>query len=885
MIEQEQAARKDFFISYTGADRLWAEWIAWQLEDAGYSVVFQKSFPPGPSFAQEMTLALEETNNTLAVLSPDYVDALSMNAKWSEALNVGPSNDQRAPILVRVREMHDLRKSMWLLITYLDLVGLDEQEARKVLLEGICWVASKPPSSPFHTLITVGQPRFPGSFPPIWNVPYPQNPYFTGRESLLAQLAEALRAGQIMSVAQPQAISGLGGIGKTQLALEYAYRSRQDYDAVFWVTANSREALIAGYADIARRLELPQHSEQDQTLTLLAVQQWLQTHLKWLLILDNADDVEMVREFLPSAPSGHIILTTRAFSLGPVARRLDVDTLTPEEGVLLLLRRAGLIQPNSTLEEVPSATIDQARAITAELGSLPLALDQAGAYIQETGCSLLDFIKLYQAQRRELLMIRGTVAPDHPRPVATTWTLAFEKIAQKSPAAVELLQLSAFLAPDAIPEELIIGGAADFSPALKSIVNDRIALNSTIATLLQYSLMRRDSSNKTLSIHRLVQAVLLDSMDEETAHQWAERAVRIINQVFPSGEFETWAQCDRLLPHALACAAWIEQYHLSLSEATHLLNRIGHYLSERARYSEAEPLWKRALEISEQQSGLLHPDTATSLNNLAELYRQQGKYEQAEPLYQRALHIWEQALGPEHPDVACSLYGLANLYRKQSKYAAAEPLYQRALRIREQHLGSEHPDVAYSLNGLANLYRKQGKHAAAEPLYQRALAIREHVLGPDHPYTAKALNNLAHLYTDQGNFAQAEPLYQRALAIRERVLGPDHPDTAQTLNNLALLYSDQGKFEQAEPLYQRALTIREQVLGSDHPDTATTLNNLANLYRDQGKFEQAEPLYQRALLTREKTLGPENPATITVRQHLASLQKKKIRQTKRQHPE
>src|SRR5215469_2759348 len=156
MTEQEQATRKDFFISYTGADRLWAEWIAWQLEDAGYSVIFQKSFPPGPSFAREMTLALEATNHTLAVLSPDYVDALSMSTGWSEALNVGPSNEERKLIFVRVREMHDLRKSTWLLISYLDLVGLDEQEARKTLLEGISWVSSKPPNSPFHTLITVG---------------------------------------------------------------------------------------------------------------------------------------------------------------------------------------------------------------------------------------------------------------------------------------------------------------------------------------------------------------------------------------------------------------------------------------------------------------------------------------------------------------------------------------------------------------------------------------------------------------------------------------------------------------------------------------------------------------------------------------------------------
>src|SRR6266849_808022 len=197
MVEQEQATCKDFFISYAGADRLWAEWIAWQLEDAGYSVVFQKSFPPEQKFVQEMKTALEGTNHTLAVFSPDYVDALSMSAEWAEALSTDPSSKQRVLIPVQVRETRNRLKSILPLISYLDLVGLDEQEARKVLLEGIGWVSSKPPTSPFHTLITVGQPRFPGSFPPIWNVPYPRNPYFTGREELLAQLAEALRAGKI----------------------------------------------------------------------------------------------------------------------------------------------------------------------------------------------------------------------------------------------------------------------------------------------------------------------------------------------------------------------------------------------------------------------------------------------------------------------------------------------------------------------------------------------------------------------------------------------------------------------------------------------------------------------------------------------------------------
>ena len=304
-----------------------------------------------------------------------------------------------------------------------------------------------------------------------------------------------------------------------------------------------------------------------------------------------------------------------------------------------------------------------------------------------------------------------------------------------------------------------------------------------------------------------------------------------------------------------------------------ILNNLGLALSASADYSEAEPLYQRALAISEKALGPDHPSTATSLNNLALLYKSQGQYEQAEPLYQRALGIREKALGPDHPSTATSLNNLAALYDSQGQYEQAEPLYQRALGIREKALGPDHPDTATSLNNLAALYDSQGQYEQAEPLYQRALGIKEKALGPDHPSTATSLNNLALLYKSQGQYEQAEPLYQRALGIREKALGPDHPSTATSLNNLAALYDSQGQYEQAEPLYQRALGIREKALGPDHPDTATSLNNLAALYDSQGQYEQAEPLYQRALGIKEKALGPDHPSTATSLNNLALLYK------------
>jgi tetratricopeptide (TPR) repeat protein len=862
---------KDFFISYTGADRLWAEWVAWQLEEAGYSIVFQESFPASQDFVHAMQTTLEETDNILAILSPDYVDALSISSEWSEALRIDPSGKQRVLLPIQVRETRNHLKSVLALLSYIDLVGLDERKAREILLESVSRVSSGSLSSPVHTLVTAKQPRFPGSFPPIWNVPYARNPYFTGREELLTQLAETLRTEKIMSVAQPQAISGLGGIGKTQLALEYAYRYRQNYEAVFWVMADGREALMAGYTDIARLVGLAQHTEHDQSLTILAVKQWLQRHVNWLLILDNADELAMVREFLPSAPSGHIILTTRAFSMGSLAERLEVKTLIAQEGVLFLLLRAGLIRPDSTLQEVPVHDITQAHAIVEMLGGLPLALDQAGAYIQETGCSLQDYVQLYMSHRAELLASRGSLVESHPEPVATTWALAFEKITISNPAAVELLQLCAFLAPDDIPEELIIDGSPDLSPTLTSLVKQPIAWNMAIATLLMYSLIRRNSSRKTLSTHRLVQAILLETMDEVIACQWAERAVRIVNRAFPSGEFETWPQCDRMLPHALRCADWIDHYHLFFPEVIHLLNRTGYYLSERAHYREAEVLWRRALAMSEQLLGSEHLDTATSLNNLAQLYYLQGKYAEAEPLYLKSLAIREHQLDPEYPEIAISLNNLAELYRNQGKYTEAESLLVRALAIHETHLGAEHTTNALSLNNLAGLYKSLGKYEQAKPLYIRALSIREQQLGTNHPDTASSLNNLAELYRDQGKYTEAEPLLKRALMIYEQQLGPQHPDTAQSLNNLAVLRYLQGKYDEIEPLLKRALMIYEQQLGPQHLDTAQSLNNLAVLYDLQGKYDEAGPLLKRALMIYEQQLGPQHPSTAMVRQNLAFL--------------
>ena len=315
-----------------------------------------------------------------------------------------------------------------------------------------------------------------------------------------------------------------------------------------------------------------------------------------------------------------------------------------------------------------------------------------------------NYLSIYQQQRAALLNRRGGLVPGHPDSVATTWSLAFEHVEGANPAAIELMRFCAFLSPDAIPEELISEGAPHLGPVLQPVAADRSRLNAALAELLKYSLIRRDATTHTLTIHRLVQAVIKDEMDEETQRHWAERAVRATRQVFPFDEPPPWSRSQRYLPHALVCEELIKQWNLTLDEAAALLNNAGCYLRNRGQYREAAPLMQDALTIGETRYGRDHPDTYYLLDNLALLYTDQGKYEEAEPLYQRALAIKEKVLGPEHPDTANTLNNLAVLYYVQGKYEEAEPLYQRALAIKEKVLGPEHPDTASTLNNLANIY-------------------------------------------------------------------------------------------------------------------------------------------------------------------------------------
>lgn len=695
---------------------------------------------------------------------------------------------------------------------------------------------------------------------PLWNVPYRRNPFFTGREDILTTLYTILVENKSAALTQTQAISGLGGIGKTQVAVEYAYRYATHYRAVLWVTASSRNTLTTDFVMLASLLNLSEQHEQDQSIVIRAVKRWLVTHDRWLLVLDNVDDLETLADFLPIEEGrGSFLLTTRLQALGSIAHNIEVEKMGQDEGVKFLLQRTKVDISHEFLDIQQQDTKRQTEEIVSLLDGLPLALDQAGAYIEEIQCSFSAYLNLYHTHRKDLLLRRGRLPVNHPEPVATTWSLSFRQIEQESLAAADLLRLLVFLGSEAIPEEVISKGAADLGPVLCSVASDPLQLNAAIGLLLRYSLLRRDPNTEFLSIHRLVQAVLKDDMEKAQQCLWAERAIRALNMAFPDVELNTWTQCQRCLPHAQVCSEHIKQYRLAFSEAARLLNQAANYLSTHAEYGQAELLLQQALEIREQGLPAHHPDTASILNDLGMLYLTQGKYPQSEPRLEQARTIRQEVLGGEHPDTATSLNNLALLYYAQGKYIEAKKLYHQALEIRQRVLDPEHPAIAQSRSNLAELYTLQGKFAEAEELYMQARDSQQRVLGLNHPDVARTLNKLALLYRSKGEYSKAEQYYEQALNIQKKVLGEKHPDVAETIYNKARLYRAQGKYIEAEPIYQQALAIREEVFGPKHPHVALSFYGLAKLYNSQWKYYKAQELAQRALKIQQQYLENEHP--------------------------
>jgi len=695
-----------------------------------------------------------------------------------------------------------------------------------------------------------------------WLVPDAiRTPHFTGRDAILELVRSELAAHR------RAALSGLGGVGKTQAAIEYAARHRGRYpDGVFWVNAETVAGLTAGFVEIGKALGLVAPTSSDQEQIVRGVLSWLNRNDRWLLILDNVDDRRELRPFLPARGKGDVLITSleSVFHEIGIADAIEVGDLGAEEAVRLLLRRAG--RDYSDSREHAAAT-----ELARELDYFPLALEQAAAFVGETNVLFADYLRAFRKRRVHVLEKAGGLVSRST--VAATWAATFEALQRASPAAADVLRTSAFLAPEAIPFELFELGAAALGAPIATFFadSDELAAAELLRPLARYSLIRPSAESRAFRVHRLVQEIVRATLGTSDSHAYAGRAAAALDAAFPDVDYATWPQCDRLVPNVSALAARVAEYDVCTRPAAAVLNKAASYLRERARYAEAQRLYEQALSLSERACGPDDPESARSLSGLANAHRDQGRYAEALPLHERALAIRERVLSPDHPEIAASLSGLAVVLWDRGMFAEALPLHQRALAIRERALGPDHRDVARSLNNLATVYAEQGRYAEARPLFERSVGIWERALGADHPNVALTLNNLAYVEKEQGRFVEAQALFERAQSIWERALGPDDPNVAYRLDGLADLYRDIGRYADAEELYGRALAIAELALGPEHPVAAYNLAGLANVRAKLGHHAEARALYARALAIYEGAYGPDHPDVAQVVAGLAAL--------------
>ncbi|ERF73050.1 hypothetical protein EPUS_08614 [Endocarpon pusillum Z07020] len=700
---------------------------------------------------------------------------------------------------------------------------------------------------------------------------------FIGRDDIIGNIDQRLETKRRIPLA------GIGGVGKSQIAIEYCYRFRAQNPSgsVFWVHANNASRFQNAYKNIASKLGLPGWDDP-KTNSLKLVSEWLsdEDHGPWLMILDNADDSETffgtrsdglsleaehpapLVSYLPRNSKGSIIITTRDARVGErLSEREKSITVLP-----LVVQEAEHLLRSKLQQDAEWSEPDAAELLKL-LGCLPLAITQAAAFISENMITVAKYTDILQASDSELtdLLSEDLQDPrrdlDAPSSVIRTFKLSFDQIQRQKPRAAQMLSLMAVLDRQGIPEEFLHREderSTEFITAL--------------GTLQAFSLITAETGGKTFTMHRLVHLSIQHWLElQNTKAEYQDEAVKMLSELFPSGKHENWKICEALSPHARVVLGYNYTSQSSMLHRATLLYNAAWYDWEQGRYNVA---YKGGLESYNIRQRLLGENTCKSLDSLALMALvlwEQGKYEAAEEMSRQALDGYEKVLGKEHPDTLMSINNLALVLNGQGKYEAAEKMHQRALDGYEKVLGKEHPDTLMSVHNMASALSGQGKYEAAEKMYQQALDGYEKVLGKEHPDTLMSVLNLASALRGQGKYEAAEEMSRQALDEYEKVLGKEHPDTLMSVNNLASALSGQGKYEAAEKMYQQALDGYEKVLGKEHPDTLMSVHNMASVLRDQGKYEAAEEMNQRALDGREKVLGKEHPGTLRSVYSLAYL--------------
>ncbi len=712
----------------------------------------------------------------------------------------------------------------------------------------------------YKTVNNLGVLPKPTGFPQ--NIPASCTDKFVGRERELERLHQQLQSNHSVVIA---AVEGMGGVGKTELAIQYSLLHLQLHNypgGICWLQAREGDRKgdiglqIVQFARTHLGLQPPDDLELPERLSW-CWQHWCERNT--LVVLDDVKNYGDIKPYLPPQASQFKVLITTRLKLD-LAGSLFLEVLQEEEALKLLVQLIG--------EEKKNQELAQARELCQRLGYLPLALQLVGWYVKKrpkiTLTELLRRLEEKGLGHPSLIVNEKDPAftLNVKRGVAAAFELSWLELNELAKQLGCLLSLFA-LAP--IPWSLVESAAPmqDF----EKLEDARVELENL------HLLVGEDS----YQLHQLIQEFFRDkqnnlAVNKQQKDNYCAAMVAIAKEIPQNLILQDLIKFTPLIPH-IAEASSVYKNWLSNEDLIWPFFGLNKFYQAQGLYAQALPWLKQCLSVALERLGEEHPQVASSYNNLAYLYYVQGRYTDAEPLYIKALQLRQRLLGEEHLDsaVATNYNNLAYLYYTQGRYTDAEPLFIKALRLRQRLLGEEHPDVATSYNNLAELYLSQGRYTDAEPLFIKALQLRQLLLGEEYPSVATSYNNLSGLYYALGRYTDAEPLYIKALELQRRLLGEEHPSVAMGYNNLAGLYESQGRYTDAEPLYIKALELNRRLLGEEHPSVAMVYNNLALLYKSQRRYTDAEPLFIKALRLRQRLLGEEHSHVATSYSNLAFL--------------
>jgi len=846
------------FLSHNSKDKPVVELIAHKLEAKGLKVWLDKwNLVPGEPWQEDLEEALDNSQTIAVFVGPHRISPWE-NEEMRSAIEERVQDKKRRVIPVLLPGAPD-NKSLTLprflkRLTWVDLRGgLNDEDAIYRLECGIKGI-SPGKSTKKETAI----PSTSGELPPVGDlpigsyIPFPPNPLFEGRVNDLKKLAEALcspllsgegpgeRSGMVVN---QKAITGMGGLGKTQLAVEFAYRYGSYFRGVHWLNLADPSQLDSEIAKCGSQMGLADWNPNDQpSQVTLTLNTWKSDGPR-LLVLDNFEDVERVNSVLPRLRHSNLrlLVTSRrtdwpsASGLSPLA----LDVFSKEESLEFLKK---------SLEKQKDADEDLAK-LSERLGYLPLALELASRYLNAHPRLSVDEYLSQAKDAFEHKSLRGwredLPAPtQHDLDLQHTFALSWDVITDET--TKNLFLTAGYLAPNSSIPPVIFEKTMD-------IPSD--ACDEALGVLYGLGLLRQSEDNLP-TIHPLL---------AEYARGLAREKVDVLeNLVIVLGKISSDANQTglphRFVPFRLHIPVTASHAAQAGMEGSGLLwNEYGYHLKMIADHAGAKAAYERALKIFEKQLGEEHPNVATLVNNLGSVLKALGDHAGAKAAYERALKIDEATYGPDHPSVAIRVNNLGGVLQALGDHAGAKAAYERALKIDEATYGPDHPSVAIRVNNLGFVLKALGDHAGAKAAYERALKIDEATYGPDHPSVAIRVNNLGGVLQDLGDHAGAKTAYERALKIDEATYGPDHPAVARDVNNLGNVLQDLGDHAGAKAAYERALKIDEATYGPDHPDVAIDVNNLGSVLQDLGDHAGAKAAYERALKIDEATYGPDHP--------------------------